>query len=170
MSDWLNEAARFPEKDYPVESWQPPLCGAIDIVIRRDGVWLHEGRPIARPALVRLFSRLLRRDADGYVLVTPVEKLIVTVEDLPFRIVDFDGTTFVTDQAQRLTLGPDHPLVIDVAGDEWRPRMKVRGDLWARMTRACATRLFETAELSADGKWCYVRLCEQGFEIPVFSE
>jgi len=151
MSGWLSEAARFPEKTYPVETWHPQLCGRIDIVIRRDGVWLHEGRPISRPALVRLFARLLRRDEDGYVLVTPVEKLKITVEDLPFRIIDFDGPVFVSDQDERIALGPDHPLVIDVAADEWRPRLKVRADLWGRLTRSCALRLFETAEMEATG-------------------
>lgn len=167
MNGWLTEAARFPDKDYPVESWQPSLCGAIDIVICRDGVWLHEGRPIARPALVRLFSKLLRRDAEGYVLVTPVEKLTIRVEDLPFRIVDFEGTLFVNDQDEQLPLSAAHPLVIDVQGEEWRPRIRVRGDLWGRLTRACTARLFETVEL--DGDSVRLELDGQRFEIPVIS-
>lgn len=167
MNGWLTEAACFPDKDYPVESWQPSFCGAIDILIRRDGVWLHEGRPIARPALVRLFSRLLRRDAEGYVLVTPVEKLSIQVEDLPFRIIDFEGRIFRSDQGVSLPLSDTHPLVIDVKGEEWRPRMRVRGDLWGRLTRACAARLFETAEL--DGEIVRLKLDGQGFEIPVVS-
>ncbi|BBF79837.1 DUF1285 domain-containing protein [Asticcacaulis excentricus] len=167
MNGWLTEAARFPDKDYPVESWQPSLCGAMDILIRRDGVWLHEGRPIARPALVRLFSKLLRRDADGYVLVTPVEKLTIRVEDLPFRIVDFEGRVFRSDQDDPLPLSDAHPLVIEVQGEEWQPRMRVRGDLWGRLTRACAARLFETAEL--DGDSVRLELDGQRFEIPVVS-
>ncbi|BEV10445.1 DUF1285 domain-containing protein [Asticcacaulis sp. DW145] len=167
MNGWLNEAARFPDKDYPVESWQPSLCGAIDILIRRDGVWLHEGRPITRPALVRLFSKLLRRDAEGYVLVTPAEKLTLRVEDLPFRIVDFEGSVFRSDQDDPLPLSADHPLVIDVQGEAWLPRLRVRGDLWGRLTRACTARLFETAEM--DGGAVRVELGGQRFEIPVVS-
>ena len=67
----------------PVHLWNPPHCGEIDIRIRPDGTWLHEGTPIGRPALVRLFSTVLRKDADGIYLVTPVEKLKITVEDAP---------------------------------------------------------------------------------------
>ena len=71
----------------PVHLWRPEHCGEIDIVIRRDGVWMHEGSPISREALVRLFSTVLRKDPDGYHLVTPVEKMKIAVEDLPFRAV-----------------------------------------------------------------------------------
>ncbi|MFT3998087.1 MAG: DUF1285 domain-containing protein [Asticcacaulis sp.] len=174
MNDWLSEATRFPEKIWPVEDWHPRLCGAIDIRIQSDGVWLHEGRPIGRTALVRLFSRLLRHDEDGYVLVTPVEKLTIHVDDLPFRIVDFDigdagEVVFVTGQEDRVILGEAHPLIIDVMGEEWRPRLKVRGNLWGRLTRACAQRLFETADLSADGRAVQVQFGTQAFEIPVIS-
>ena len=71
----------------PVHLWHPAHCGEIDIVIRRDGVWMHEGSPIGRAELVRLFSTVLRKDDDGYVLVTPGEKLSIKVDDLPFRAV-----------------------------------------------------------------------------------
>ncbi len=77
----------------PVHLWHPEHCGDIDIRIRRDGVWFHEGTPIGREALVRLFSTVLRLDPDGYHLVTPVEKLKIQVEDAPFIAtrVDRDG-------------------------------------------------------------------------------
>lgn len=71
----------------PVHLWHPPHCGDIDILIRADGVWMHEGSPIGRAELVRLFSTILRLDPDGYHLVTPAEKLRIRVEDLPFRAV-----------------------------------------------------------------------------------
>src|ERR1700735_1748393 len=74
----------------PVHLWHPAHCGDIEIVIRRDGLWLHEGAPIGRPALVRLFSTVLRRDPDGFHLVTPVEKMKITVEDAPFIAVRVD--------------------------------------------------------------------------------
>jgi len=153
-------AGRFPDKTYPVDSWRPELCGDIDMVIRRDGVWLHEGRPIERPEMVRLFSKLLRHEDGDYFLVTPVEKLRLRVEDLPFRMVDRQGLVCVTDQGARLPLGAEHPLVFDVQGESWRPRVRVRGGLWARMTRAETYRLFEAAEIEM-GEGC-VRLTLEG--------
>ena len=72
----------------PVEQWNPPFCGDIDMRIARDGTWFYNGTPIARPALVRLFSTILRKDPDGYFLVTPVEKVGIKVEDAPFLAVD----------------------------------------------------------------------------------
>src|SRR5260221_6779559 len=79
----------------PVHLWNPAHSGEIDIVIQRDGAWRHEGAIISRDALVRLFSTVLRKDPDGYWLVTPVEKLKITVEDAPFVAVrvDPDGGT-----------------------------------------------------------------------------
>jgi hypothetical protein len=134
----------------PVHLWNPDHCGPIDIVIGADGVWRHEGRPILRPELVRLFSTVLRRDADGYCLVTPVEKLTIQVEDLPFRAVAVEtesgDLTFITDQGDRTTAGPDHELVVETTpGGEPRPRVHVRADLWARITRPVFYELVERA-------------------------
>ena len=90
----------------PVHLWHPEHCGDIDIVIRRDGLWMHEGSPIGRAELVRLFSTILRKDADCYVLVTPGEKLSITVEDLPFRAVTVeageDRLRFSTEDGRQL--------------------------------------------------------------------
>ena len=73
----------------PVERWDPPYCGDIGMLIRRDENWMYQGSPIGRKPLVRLFSRVLRRDADGrHYLVTPVEKIDVTVDDAPFLAVE----------------------------------------------------------------------------------
>src|ERR1700719_3273810 len=74
----------------PVHLWNPAHCGEIDIVIKRNGLWFHEGTPIGREALVRLFSTVLRKDPEGFVLVTPVEKMKITVEDAPFVAVRVD--------------------------------------------------------------------------------
>jgi hypothetical protein len=81
----------------PVHLWNPAHCGDIDIVIKRNGQWFHEGTPIGRDALVRLFSTVLRKDPDGFHLVTPVEKMRITVEDAPFIAVrvDRDGEDLV---------------------------------------------------------------------------
>lgn len=136
----------------PVEDWNPSHCGEIDIVIRADGSWWHEGEPIERAALVRLFSRVLRRDEDGFVLVTPGEKLSITVEDAPFLAVDFEreeaGYTFVTTVGDRVTAGPDHPLTMrrSEAAGAVVPYVLVRGGLEARLSRAAYYRLAEELE------------------------
>lgn len=137
----------------PVHLWHPEHCGDIDIVIRGDGVWMHEGSPIGRPELVRLFSTILRKDADGYVLVTPGEKLSITVEDLPFRAVAVERRgerlVFATDVGDEVVVGAEFPLVVetDPVTGEPAPRIRVRADLWARVVRAVFYELVEMAEL-----------------------
>jgi len=137
----------------PVHLWNPAHCGDIDIVIRRDGVWLHEGSPIGRFELVRLFSTVLRKDLDGYCLVTPVEKLSIRVEDLPFRVVSVDRRdgqlVFITDVGDEVMAGTDHPLVVetDEATGEPSPRLHIRADLWARVARPVFYELVEAAEV-----------------------
>jgi len=136
----------------PVHLWHPDHCGDIDIVIRRDGVWLHEGSPIGRPELVRLFSTILRKDADGHVLVTPGEKLSITVEDLPFRAVAVErrgeALVFTTDVGDETTAGPECPLIVETDPEtgEPSPRVRVRADLWARIARPVFYELVEMAE------------------------
>ncbi|ESQ91965.1 hypothetical protein ABAC460_03440 [Asticcacaulis sp. AC460] len=139
------------DKALPVETWNPPFCGHIDIRIARDGTWFHNGTPITRPAMVRLFSRVLRRDSDGYVLVTPVEKLGITVEDVPFIAVEMaqiDGAlTFRTNVDDAVTAGPDHPLRFTNNDDGFVPYIEVRRGLEARLTRALAQDLAALAEV-----------------------
>ena len=141
----------------PVHLWNPEHCGEIDIVIRRDGLWMHEGSPIGRPELVRLFSTVLRHDPDGYHLVTPVEKMRITVEDLPFRAVavarEGDVLVFTTDVGDRVEAGADHPIQVTTDPDtgEPAPRVHVRGDLWARIARSVFYELVETAVIE-DGR------------------
>lgn len=136
----------------PVHLWHPEHCGDIDIVIRRDGVWMHEGSPIGRPELVRLFSTILRKDADGYVLVTPGEKLSIAVEDLPFRAVAVerrgDALVFTTDVGDETLAGPEFPLIVETDPEtgEPAPRVRVRADLWARIARPVFYELVEMAD------------------------
>ena len=116
----------------PVDKWHPEHCGALDIRIARDGTWFYLGTPIGRPELVRLFSTILRRDPEGFVLVTPVEKVLIEVEDAPFVAVDFDikapgpeqRLTFRTNVGDSVTAGPDHPIrvVRDAASGERNDR------------------------------------------------
>ncbi len=137
----------------PVHLWNPPHCGAIDIVIRRDGTWLHEGAPIARPGLVRLFASILRRDPEGFVLVTPHEKLSIEVEDAPFVAVDVeavpDGLLFRTNLGDEALAGPAHPLRVerDAATGEPRPYVTVRRNLDALIDRKTFYRLVDLGEV-----------------------
>ncbi len=144
----------------PVERWNPPYCGEIDIRIASDGTWYHEGRPIRRRELVKLFSRVLRRDRDGHVyLVTPVEKMRITVDDAPLHVAQMEVTG--RDREQRILLrtltddivpvNADHPLTMRPAprGDERRPYVRVRGRLDAVLLRPV---YYELARLLAEGR------------------
>lgn len=135
----------------PVHLWKPERSGTIDIVIRKDGSWVHEGGVIGREALVRLFSTILRKDPDGTWLVTPVEKLRITVEDAPFTAVRVDrageALRFTTNVGDEVEAGPDHPIRIETGADgEPRPYVHVRGGLEALITRPVFYELAEMAQ------------------------
>jgi hypothetical protein len=133
----------------PVDEWDPPFCGDLDMQIRKDGTWFYQGTPIGRPALVRLFSTILRKDGDAYFLVTPVEKVAITVEDAPFVAIDFeqqgDVLVFETNVGDMVTAGPDHPIRVerDDVTDEPRPYLRVRRNLEALIDRKSFYRLVE---------------------------
>lgn len=142
----------------PVETWNPPDCGEIDLRITRDGSWHYQGTPIGRAALVRLFSTVLRRDADGHhYLVTPVEKIRIHVDDAPFVAVRLEvrgtGRTqeldFTTNVGDGVPLDASHPLRVeyDPASGEPSPYLRVRGRLDALVSRAL---FFELAELGEE--------------------
>jgi hypothetical protein len=143
----------------PVHLWHPEHCGEIDIRIRKDGVWFHEGTPIGREALVRLFSTVLRLDPDGYHLVTPVEKMRITVEDAPFIAVrvDREGETlkFLTNVGDVVEAGPDNIIRVetDPQTGEPRPYLHVRRGLEALIARPVFYELAEMAQPrdTADG-------------------
>ncbi|MEZ0215101.1 MAG: DUF1285 domain-containing protein [Xanthobacteraceae bacterium] len=135
----------------PVERWSPPDCGDIDMRIDRDGVWHYAGSPINRPALVRLFASVLTREADRYVLVTPAEKVGITVEDAPFLAVEMasegDVLVFRTNLDDIVRCGPENRLrFVPEAAGGLRPYVHVRRDLWARLTRAVYLDLVALAE------------------------
>ena len=135
----------------PVHLWHPEHCGDIDIVIRRDGLWFHEGSPIGREALVRLFSTVLRKDPDGFHLVTPVEKMKITVEDAPFIAVRVDrvgeALRFQTNVGDEVEAGPDNAIRVaqDPVTGEPRPYLHVRRGLEARIRRPVFYELVEMA-------------------------
>ena len=142
----------------PVHLWRPAHCGDIDIVIRRNGQWFHEGTPIGREALVRLFSTVLRLDPDGFHLVTPVEKLKITVEDAPFIAVRVDRgvnehgedvLTFLTNVGDEVEAGPLNRIRVetDPATGQPRPYLHVRRGLEALIARPV---FYELAEMAVD--------------------
>ena len=148
----------------PVEQWNPPFCGDLDMEIRRDGSWFYMGTPIGRAPLVRLFSTVLRKDEDGETyLVTPVEKVRIRVEDAPFLAVGMETEgegerrTLVirTNLGDHVTVDADHPLRFAVTGAnaELKPYVLVRGRLEALFSRALTYDLMalgETADVAGE--------------------
>ena len=140
----------------PVQDWNPPFCGDLDMRIARDGTWFYQGTPIGRPGMVRLFSTILRRDGDAYFLVTPVEKVGITVDDAPFVAVDVEAEGAGPDQALRfetnvgdyVTAGPDHPIRVarDPETGEPAPYVLVRANLEALIDRKSFYRLVEMGD------------------------
>lgn len=150
----------------PVHQWQPDSGGTIDIRIDSDGYWFYQGERIRRDAIVRLFAGILRRDNDGYVLVTPVERLLIRVDDVPFIAVDFEvrgasgapalaqvagsdtlpetDLLFTTNVGDLVLADATHPVWLGGA-DQQTPYIRVRDQLDARITRSAYYRLLEHA-------------------------
>jgi len=155
----------------PVEKWNPQHCGDIDIRIARDGTWFHNGTPIGRRELVRLFSTILRKDADGYHLVTPVEKMRIVVDDAPFLAVllraEGEGQAqrlvFTTNVGDETIAGPDNPIRVetDPETEEPAPYVHVRRGLEAKIARAV---FYQLADMAAPGEG------EQGDLLGVWSD
>lgn len=149
----------------PVHLWNPPYCGEIDIRIARDGTWFHEGTPIGRAGLVKLFSSILRKDGDRFFLVTPVEKVGIKVEDAPMVAIDFDVEgkdrgqvlTFHTKTEDQAVASADHPIRIhrDPATGEPSPYVMIRAGLEALIDRKSFYRLIDLGhhEVFEGEKW-----------------
>lgn len=157
----------------PVHLWKPKLSGEIDILIRADGRWLHEGGLIERDKLVALFASILRREDDGeYYLLTPVEKWRITVEDAALLAVDMDviveeggqQLVFTTNVGTRFLLDKDHPLrvVTDECGHP-SPELILNNGLHAKLSRSVYYRLVELAEQK--GECFIVRSAGQEFTV-----
>jgi hypothetical protein len=161
----------------PVHLWNPAHCGEIDIVIRKDGSWRHEGAPIAREALVRLFSTVLRKDPDGYFLVTPVEKMKITVEDAPFVAVRVDraktedgrdALKFLTNVGDEVEAGPDNAIRVAMSPDgQPRPYLHVRRGLEALISRPVFYELVEMAEERAGPSGPALGVASNGAWFPI---
>ncbi|MGS1093885.1 DUF1285 domain-containing protein [Aquamicrobium terrae] len=153
----IARAARAGKGLPPVERWNPDFCGDLDMEIRADGTWFYLGTPIGRPALVQLFSTVLRKDADGRTyLVTPVEKVGIRVVDAPFVAVEADVSkqagrqvvTFRTNVGDVVEAGPDHPMrfVEEDGTGGLKPYVLVRGRLEALVSRPVMYQLVEHGE------------------------
>jgi len=140
----------------PVHLWNPPFCGDLDMRIAADGTWFYLKTPIGRHALVKLFASVLKREGEKYFLVTPVEKVGITVDDAPFTAVEMqqegEGTdrvlSFRTNVDDWVTCGPEHALRFEPEADTdgLKPYLHVRRDLWALVSRALFYDLVELGE------------------------
>lgn len=159
----------------PVEKWNPTHCDTMDLVIRRDGSWWHEGKRITRERLVKLFARILRKDDDGvHYLVTPVEKQAVEVETAPFVAVRVDRTggddepvlLFTTNLGDVVAAGPEHPIRVEIDADtgEPEPFILIRGRLEALINRPAFYELVEAADVREVGEEKRLFVCSKGAE------
>jgi uncharacterized protein len=140
----------------PVERWNPPFCGDLDMRIASDGTWFYAKTPIGRPALVKLFASVLKREGDRYFLVTPVEKCGIQVDDAPFLALELDVKessagrvlNFRTNVDDWVQCGPEHALRFEPESgtDGLKPYLHVRRDLWAKVRRTLFLDLVELGE------------------------
>ena len=162
----------------PVDRWEPPFCGDLDMEIRADGTWFYMGTPIGRAPLVRLFSTVLRKDEDGKTyLVKPVEKVGIRIQDAHFvavemSVTEIDGAqvlTFRTNVGDVVEAGGAHPLRFVIHGEnhQLKPYLHVRGRLEALVSRAVMYDLVEKGEVrEIDGRAMFV-VCSGGAVFPV---
>ncbi|WP_432472712.1 DUF1285 domain-containing protein [Amphritea sp. HPY] len=140
----------------PVHLWNPDFCGDLDMQITRDGRWIHEGGEIKRPAMVTMFSTILWREGENYFLVTPVEKVGIQVEGVPFFFTGLDlregeqgrELVFTSNTDDVIVAGPDHPLRVetDVNSGEPSPYLMVRYGMEGRLSRNVFYQLVDLAE------------------------
>jgi hypothetical protein len=161
--DGIAAAVRQEKGLPPIHLWNPPFCGDIDMRIAKDGTWFYQKTPIGRPSLVKLFSSVLKREGDKYFLVTPVEKVGLIVEEVPFLgvelVVEHDARAvqmlkFRTNVDDWVSAGPGHALRFEPeATGGLKPFLHVRSALWAKVTRALFYDLVELGEeREVDGK------------------
>ncbi len=164
----------------PVEKWDPPFCGDLDMEIRRDGTWFYQGTPIGRAALAHLFSTVLRKDEDGETyLVTPAEKVRIRVEDAPFvavaMTVSGKGEQQVfsvrTNMGDVVKIGETHPLRFEISGEnaELKPYVRVRGRLEALFSRALTYDLVALGEEADVGGMSMFVIRSGGVFFPVME-
>ncbi len=147
------------QKAAPVHLWDPPYCGELDMVIKSDGSWHYGGTPIGRKKLVALFATVLKREDDDFFLVTPVEKIGITVEDAPFIAVAMERKgegkaqllSFTSNVGDTVLAGSDHALRFtpEAGGESLKPYIHIRAGLEARLSRAV---YYELANLAVEDR------------------
>lgn len=148
----------------PVESWDPPFCGQMNLVIKRSGQWWHEGTPFTRAKLIKLLSSVLKKEGDDYFLVTPVEKIGISVEDVPFIVIDasLDENTGLisvsTQTGDTVKIGKDHPVELREFEGNLVPYCHIRRNLWARVHQNVLYRWVEQAEEDIQPPYIQLRL------------
>ncbi len=165
------------QSDAPVDLWNPKFCGNLNIRITRDGNWFYEGSKINRIKLVKLFSSILKKEGENYFLVTPVEKVGITVDDVPFlansidvqNLGDKQKVTFTTNTGETILLSENHPLRVEFnpETDEPSPYVNVRKNLDALIDRKTFYRLIDIGqpEIHLGELWFGIRSNETFFPI-----
>lgn len=154
--DLFNLLGKFKQQQKmpPVESWNPTREGEIDILINSKGEWFHEGGYFERQDLARLFASILRREGDTYYLVTPVDKLKIQVEDVPFSVVLMnvtdEGISFITSLGDEVKVNSEHPIEFRKTKD-LVPYVLIRKNLWAKLNQSTYYELMDLVEETADG-------------------
>ncbi len=178
-ADGIAQAAKVAGKKGPppVHLWNPEFCGDLDMRIARDGTWFYLGTPIGRMPLVKLFSSIIRKDGDDYFLVTPVEKVGITVEDAPFVAIDFDvmGTgqdqeiSFTTLVDDVVIAGNKHPIrvVRDKETGEPSPYVLIRRNLEALIDRKSFYRLVDIGAHTEFGGQSWFGVWSKGVFFPI---
>ena len=147
-----NEGDKLP----PVDQWNPSFCGDMNLVIKRNGDWWHEGTPFTRVALVKLFASVIKKEGEQYFLVTPVEKIGIQVEDVPFVIIDWQykehHLNVTTQTGDQFTLSPTHPVELRMFEGNAIPYCLVRRNLWARVNQNVYYQWVESASQNQQAK------------------
>jgi hypothetical protein len=134
----------------PVDQWDPEFCGDMNLVIKRNGQWWHEGTPFTRAPLIKLFASVIKKEDESYFLVTPVEKIGIQVEDVPFVVVDDkhykEGIFVKTQCGDNVLIGPDHPIELREYEGNQVPYCLIRRNLWARIHQNVLYRWADQAE------------------------
>jgi hypothetical protein len=138
----------------PVEKWNPEFCGDMNLTIKRNGQWWHEGTPFTRAPLIKLFASVIKKEGEDYFLVTPVEKIGISVEDVPFVVIDEhyeDGVlNVVTNCGDKIALGEEHPVELREFQGSLVPYCLVRRNLWARVHQNVLYRWADSAQQIAE--------------------
>lgn len=146
----------------PVDKWDPPFCGDMNLVIKNNGEWWHEGTPFTRAKLVHLLASVLKKEEDKYFLVTPVEKIGIQVEDVPFIIVDWQqseqGLEVKTQIGDKFILSKDHPVELREFNGTKVPYCLVRRNLWARLHQNVLYQWVDLAETKEDGSKRFLKI------------